>query len=70
MAGGFRDGGHGRGFAGGFHDRDGRGFHDRDRTPTTIRIPTTAVATWFNDGCTPRMAGDGNLFESAVDGRS
>jgi hypothetical protein len=30
------------------------------RTPTAMRTKTTAVATWFGDACTPRMAGTCN----------
>jgi hypothetical protein len=37
------------------------------RTTTTL---TTAVAMWFTDACTPRMAGAGNPFRCAVDGLS
>ena len=41
----------------------------RTTTMTTTTL-TTAVAMWFIDACTPRMAGAGNPFRCAVDGQS
>jgi hypothetical protein len=39
-------------------------------TATTIHTLTTAIAMWFSGACTLRMAGAGDPFKSAVDGRS